>query len=171
MKIRSSLHINNRDKTLNLFATLQETPDHLVLKLATSLFFFDWNPTIETGATHAALCDQEYYPDLMANDEGGAVTLWIECGKTTIHKLEKVSKRFRNARVIVLTPQPLQGQQQAEAIKEEGLRVEVWTFDYGEFERWRQCVQDRNDVIGEANETSLNLVINEQVFFTELKRC
>lgn len=170
MKIRSSIFLNDESFNLNLFATLQETPDHLKLKLAAVLFFARHHPTIETGATNPALASQEYYPDLMATDEGGRVTLWIECGKTTLHKLEKVSKRFRDARVLVLTAQPHQGEQQAQMVKEEGLRVEVWTFQPGEYDRWSQIVQERNDIIGEATETSLNLVLNEHAYMTDLKR-
>lgn len=170
MKIRSSIHLNGDSANLNLFPTIQETVEHLVLKLAGSLFFFGWRPTIETGATHPALQSQEYYPDLMATDEGGQITLWIECGKTTSHKLEKASKRFRQARILVLTPQPLQGEQQAKMVKEENLRVEVWSFDRGEYDRWLQLVRDRNDIIGESTESTLNLVINAQPYMTQLIR-
>jgi uncharacterized protein YaeQ len=171
VKLRSSIHLNGRSTNLNLFSTLQETADHLVLKLAASLFFFDKNPTIETGATNPALENQDYWPDLMTVDLTNQVTLWIECGKTTLHKLEKVSKRFRQARVLVFTAYPRQAHQQAEDIQEEELRgIEVWSFADGEYDRWKNLVAENNDIIGEASETALNLIINEQPFMTELQR-
>ncbi|MFA5975291.1 MAG: YaeQ family protein [Elusimicrobiota bacterium] len=170
MKLRATLHLNDQPANLTIFTGLQETWEHLVLKLAASLFFFESHPTIEMGATHPALQGQEYYPDLFNADLTNQPTLWVECGKTTLHKLEKISKRFRQARVIVLTPFPHQARQQAEGIEEEGLRVSVWSFADGEFERWKNLVQEKNEIIGEASETALNLVINEQSFMTELQK-
>ncbi len=171
MTIRSTIHINGRTTSLNLYATLQETRDHLLLKLAATLFFFDQDPTIETGATHPALQGQDYWPDVMATDAGGQITLWIECGKTTLHKLEKISRRFRNARIIVLTPEPHQARQQAEGIAADNLRgIEIWSFGQGEFERWRQAASEKNDIIGEAKASSLNLVINNALYVTDLER-
>src|SRR5690242_6952847 len=108
MKLRASVHLNNQSSSIQIYAGIQETWDHLALKLAASLFFFDSNPTIEMGATHPALQGQDYYPDLLVVDWTNQPTLWVECGKTTLHKLEKVSKRFRQARVIVLTAAPHQ---------------------------------------------------------------
>jgi uncharacterized protein YaeQ len=171
VKIRSSIHLDGESFELSVFSTLQETLDHLVLKLAASIFFHALHPTIETGATHHALSGQDFWPDLMAADLTGQVTLWIECGKTTLHKLEKVSKRFRQSRLVVLTAEPHQGQQQAEEVQAEGLKgIEVWSFDYGEFARWKGLTTERNDIIGEATENSMNLVINNEPFMTELKK-
>lgn len=171
MKIRSSIHLDGESFSLNLFSTLQETWDHLLLKLAAAVFFHADHPTIETGPTHPALSGQDFWPDLMTVDLTGQVTLWIECGKTTLHKLEKVSKRFRQARVIVLTGDPQQAKHQAEEVETEGLKgIQVWTFDYGEFSRWKSLAGERNDIIGEAGEATMNLVINDQPFMTELKK-
>jgi len=171
VKIRSSIHLGGESFSLNLFSTLQETADHLFLKLAAAVFFHAARPTVETGPAHHALSGQDFWPDLMSVDLTGQVTLWIECGKTTLHKLEKVSKRFRQARVIVLTAEPAQARQQAEEVESEKLKgIHVWSFDYGEFARWKSLAGERNDIIGEAGETAMNLVINDQPFMTELKK-
>ncbi len=171
MKIRSTLFLNGQSSTLNLFSTLQETQDHLLLKLAAFIFFSDLLPTVETGAAHPALSGQDFWPDLMTVDLTGQVGLWMECGKTTLHKLEKVSKRFRQARLIVLTAEPHQAKQQAEEVEREELKgIQVWSFAYGEFARWKSLAKERNDIIGEANETSMNLVLNDQTYMTELER-
>jgi uncharacterized protein YaeQ len=169
--LRASIHLNGRSAALTLFPVLQETTEHLLLKIAAFLFFFEKNPTIETAATHIALQGQDYWPDLLAADLTGGVTLWVECGKTTLHKLSKVSRRFRDARVIVLTTHPRQGRQQAEEVAREGLRgIEVWSFAEGEFQRWAAAAGEQNDIIGEASETSLNLVINSELYLTDLER-
>ncbi|HVO33575.1 MAG TPA: YaeQ family protein [Elusimicrobiota bacterium] len=171
MIVRSVLHINGQTKAQNLYAALQETFDHLLLKLAASLFYFDLQPSIESGATHAALQGQEYWPDVMSTDEAGQVRLWVECGKTTLHKLAKVSKRYRDARIVVLTAEPHQARQQAEGIIAEGLSgIEVWSFAEGEFDRWRRLAGEKNEIIGEATPTSLNLVLNDEAYVTDLQR-
>jgi uncharacterized protein YaeQ len=171
MTVRARIHLNGRDATVTLYQGLQESADHLFLKLAAALFFFDRQASVQMGATDPALQGQEYFPDFMATDVAGAVTLWIECGKTTVHKLQKVSKRFRDARILVLTAQPQQALQQAQDAASEGLRnVEAWSFPRGAFGQWMRLAGEQNDIIGEANETSLNVVINGGSFVVDLER-
>jgi uncharacterized protein YaeQ len=172
MKIRASIHLGEKSSTIQLFPVLQETNEHLILKLTAAVFFHQQEPIVVTSPQqHSALAGQDFAPDLMAVDLTNQVTLWLECGKTTLHKLDKVSKRFRTARIVMITALPREGEQMAETLRGAGIdRVEVWSFRYGEFDRWRSLIQEQNDIIGEATETSMNLVINGQVFMTELKR-
>ena len=154
-----------------LFPVLSETAEHLVLKLAATLLFSRSDPIVSPSSQHAALRDQDFVPDLMALNDAGELTLWVECGKTTPHKLSKVSKRFRQARVIVFTALPREGEQMAQTLEAESIaRVQVWTFAEGEFTRWSSLVGEVNDLIGEATESSLNLVLNDQPFITELRK-
>jgi hypothetical protein len=171
MKIRSSLYLNGQERSLQLFSVLNETADHLALKLAAWIFFVDQEPLLTTSPEHPALQGQDFYPDLLKADLTNQVTLWVECGKTTLHKLGKASRRYREARVIVLTALPHEGRQMAEALDTEGLeRVVVWSFEEGAWPRWRGLVQEKNDIIGDATESSMSLVINGQAFMTELTR-
>src|SRR3982074_13069 len=114
MKIRANLYINVRSSSLVLFPVLSETAEHLVLKLAAALFFSNCEPIVSPSPQQPALRDQDFVPDLMALNEAGELILWVECGKTIPHTLSKVSKRFRQARVIVLTALPREAQQMAE---------------------------------------------------------
>src|SRR5579863_4710532 len=114
MKIRANLYINEQSSNLVLFPVLSETADHLILKLAAALFFSGSAPIVSPSSQNPALRDQEYVPDVMALNEAGELILWVECGKTTPHKLSKVSRRFRQARVIVLTAIPHEGKQMAQ---------------------------------------------------------
>jgi len=171
VKIRANLYINEQSSKLVLFPVLSETVDHLLLKLSAALFFSGSLPIVSPTLKHSALRDQEFIPDVMALNEAGELVLWVECGKTTPHKLSKVSKRFRQARVIVLTALPHEGRQMAETLDAESIaRVQVWTFQEGEFARWSALVGEANELIGEATETSLNLVLNDQPFMTELQK-
>jgi len=143
-----------------------------MLKLASFVFFHAKEPVVITSPQqHAALAGQDFAPDLMSADLTSQVTLWIQCGKTTLHKLDKVTKRFRDARIWMLMAHPHEARQMAESLDSEGIhRIEIWSFRQGEFGRWRELVQEQNDIIGEANETSMNLVINNEMFMTELER-
>src|ERR1700761_7609430 len=107
MKIRASLHLGELEETISIFPILQETDEHLALKLAAYIFFAAQKPLILSSAQqHSALANQDFAPDLLAVDLTNQVTLWIECGKTTSNKLEKTVKRFRHARIIILTALP-----------------------------------------------------------------
>jgi len=173
MKIRASLHLGDLSFNVQLFPVLSETDDHLILKLAACVLFHRANPqVINSPQQSPALQGQDFAPDLIHVDITNQVKLWIECDKTTLHKLDKATKRFRVARVIVLTAHPHEAKQMREALDKEGIaRVETWSFAEGEFKRWRSLVQDQNDIIGEATETSMNLVINGEMFMTDLVRC
>jgi hypothetical protein len=172
VKIRSTIHLDGKAYSLQLFPVLQETDDHLILKLASFIFFHLREPIVITSPQqHSALVGQDFAPDLMTANDTNQVTLWIQCGKTTLHKLDKVTKRFRDARIWMLMAQPNEAKQMAESLEGEGnTRIEVWTFKYGEFTRWRSLVQEQNDIIGEATEMSMNLVINNEMFMTDLER-
>jgi hypothetical protein len=172
LKIRSAIHLDGKSGSLQLFPVLQETDDHLLLKLAAAIFFHQKEPlVIHSPQQHPALEGQDFAPDLMTVDLTNQVTLWIQCGKTTLHKLDKVTKRFRDARIWMLMAAPLDAKQMAESLEGEGnKRIEVWCFRWGEFNRWKSLVREQNDIIGEANETSMNLVINNEMFMTELER-
>ena len=61
---------------------------------------------IASPQQHPALAGQDFAPDLITADDTNQVTLWVECGKTTLHKLDKVTKRFREARLWMLMAHP-----------------------------------------------------------------
>jgi len=172
MKIRCTLHLDGKTIPFQLFSVLQETDDHVILKLAAFIFFHSLEPLVITSSQqHPSLMGQDFSPDLMTADDTNQVTLWIQCGKTTLHKLDKITKRFRGARIWMLMAHPLEAKQMAESLEDEGnTRIEVWCFKFGEFARWKNLIQDQNDIIGEATETSMNLVVNSQMFVTDLER-
>src|SRR5438552_5659544 len=103
-----------------------------MLKLASFIFFHTREPlVINSPQQHDALIGQDFAPDLMTADDTNQVTLWIQCGKTTLHKLDKVTKRFRDARIWMLMASPNEAKQMAESLEKEGnTRIEVWSFGY-----------------------------------------
>jgi uncharacterized protein YaeQ len=171
VKIRAALHLDGQTTNLLVYPGLNETTDHQLLKLAAAVLFHRLEPMLSPSSQHPALRDQDFLPDLMKVNDENEVTLWLECGKTTIHKIEKVSKRFRGARMVMLTTQAREARQMAEEIGDENWnRLELLAFPEGEFNRWRQLITENVDLIGEADERHLNLVVNEDMYVVDLEK-
>jgi len=171
MKIRSTVTLGEHSFQSLLVPVMQETDDHLILKLAAQVLFHPSEPIPSPSLQHPALQGQDFVPDLMHVNDHNEITLWIECGKTTPHKIEKVSKRYRQARLVMLTENPREAQQMLKDVREESWnRLECLAFPEGEFSRLRESVSENNQIIGEATETELNLVINDQLFVCDLQK-
>jgi len=171
MKIRALLHFTEKSSAVLLTPIQQETADHLLLKLAASILFHNQEPIVAPSSQHPALREQDFLPDLFHVNDRNEVTLWIECDKTTVHKMEKVAKRYRDARLVMLMMQPLEAKQMAANVPDEKWnRWEIYAFALGAFDRWRQIIRESNDVMGEADERSMNLVVNEDVYVTDLEK-
>lgn len=171
MKIRSTLHLNAEETPVLLVPIQQETDEHLLLKLAASILFQPLHPIVTPSLQHPALQGQDFVPDLLQVNDQNEVTLWMECGKTTTHKLEKVCKRYREARIIMLTSQPREAKQMAAELGDASWnRVEYFCFAEGEFAKWAGSVREVNEIFGEASETEMNLVVNDAIYMTTLER-
>ena len=170
MKIRATLHVDGRSTALLVCPVMQETTEHVLLKLAAAVLFAKREPILSPSSQHPALRDQDFLPDLVHVNDHNEVTLWIECGGTTLHKMEKVAKRYRDARLIVLTATPVEGATIKENLPQEPWnRWEIFAFPHGEFARWKQLIRESNDLIGEADERSMNLVVNEEMYVMDLE--
>ena len=172
MKLRCDLHINGGSRKLVLVPEASETGEHLGLKLAAYLIFWDRSPLVEASPRHPALLGQEFVPDLLSLDEAGAVDLWVECGKVTLRKMYKLTRRFPGARLVVMKGT------EAEAVRlrrdlKEGLdkeaRVEILAWPGETFRGWMAALHEKTEAYGEAGGRSLNLVINEHPLAVELK--
>lgn len=171
MKLRCDIHLESGDAKLLLAPRPEEKTDHLALKLAGYLMFLPLGPVVDPSSDHAALHDFDLKPDLVAMDAGGGITLWLECGEVSINKLDKVSRRLGNSRVVVLKRSMHQARQLRERLDEQvrqGHRVEIWTWPEGEFERWLAALNEKTEVYGEAHEKSFNLVVNEVPYAVDL---
>lgn len=172
MKLRCDLHVNGGARKLVLIPGLNEPVDHLALKLAAYLLFWDREPVVAPSAKHPALLGQEFIPDLMALDLTGALDLWIECGVTTMNKLDKTARRFSQARLVVLTPHPRQARRLREEVEgkiERAARVEILSFEDGQFAEFARALIEKTEVYGEAGGHLINAVINERPVVSELK--
>lgn len=170
-KIRAELQVNGGDRTLVLMAMHNEKPEHLALKLAAYLSFWEEEMTVDAGASHPALAGGEYLPDLLAVDAAGQVSIWVECGNTTLNKLAKVQRRWPDARLAVFK-EDLPRAQRLRADLEGALprpeRVEIFCWPGRSFAEWMRGLSEKTHVCGEAGGGLFNLVVNEKVYTTDL---
>lgn len=172
MKIRCDLHVNGTNRKLILVPRPHETVEHLGLKLAAYVLFWDQEPIVEASVKHPALLNQEFIPDLMGLGSDGQATLWVECGQVTMHKLTKLTRRFPGARLIVIKEDERQAQRLRSDMLDELDRhekVEVLAWPNGLFKEWMSTLQEKTEVYGEGGGLTLNVVVNEKPFVADFK--
>lgn len=170
MAIRCDIHLNGGHRKLILAAKPEEPPAHLALKLAAFVLCWAENPIVDPSAKHPALLNQEFRPDLMALDDGGGVALWVECGPTSLNKLEKLPRRFPHARFLVLKESRREGDRLRRDLTERRSRgsVTVWSWREEDFALWAGALEEKTEIYGEADGRSLNLVINQTPLAADL---
>lgn len=171
MRIRADLHVNSGSRKLILVAVENEKHDHLALKLAAYLLFWEEDLVLEASAKHPALAGQDFRPDLLGTDITGAVSLWVERGNTSQNKLVKVLRRWPSARVVVFKEDPVKARRlraDLERDTPDASRVEIFHWPAGGFSAWERLLDEKTEVYGEAGGAGFNLVVNEQVYLADL---
>jgi hypothetical protein len=170
MKIRAELHLNHEVSRVILAPKPEEKVDHLALKLAAFAMFHTYSPIVDPSAAHPSFGNIDVRPDLVGLDEGGDIILWLECGPTSINKLDKAARRLPRARVIVVMASQREAQQLRDRLEKEfkhSARIEIWIFPEGTFLPWVNALSEKTELFGEAHEKSLNLVVNEMAMNVE----
>ena len=173
MILRCELNINGGSRRVIIVGNEEETHEHLALRLAAAILFFDGDP-VEPGSADHALADIGFVPDLMVPDGTGGIKVWVECGNVAVNKLTKVARRIKDGRLVILKEDAEGGRRLREVIKKEinkGGRIEVWAWPRADFARWNSSLKESNYLYGETSGLSLNLVINETAFSVDLISC
>ncbi|MBI5547789.1 MAG: YaeQ family protein [Deltaproteobacteria bacterium] len=75
-----------------------ESLDHVLMKLLAWLLLYDPALRIELSA------EQHYKPDLVRLDERGEPLQWIDCGSTSLRKLDRIASRNRSTTIDIVKP-------------------------------------------------------------------
>jgi uncharacterized protein YaeQ len=173
VRLRCDLHVNDGARKLILVCGPTETEEHLALRLCATLLFWDEDPLTEASLKHPALMDQEFLPDLMALDAGGAVRLWVECGKAALHKLGKLVSRYPGARLVVLKASEREGERFRAELADEierHARIEILAWPAGDFKAFLGALRGgKAEVYGSASPAALNLILNETPFAVDMR--
>lgn len=173
MKLRCDLTINGETRKLLVCQGPNEADDHPALKLAAFLMFWDSGPLLDASPKLPALAQFDFLPDLLALDDAGDIKLWVECGSTTMNKLNKLTKRvpLGRGRIIVVKTNGRDAQRLRDEVNAQlnaPERIEILCWPDSSFKGWLAAVGERTEVYGEASEGSLNAVVNETPFAVDL---
>jgi uncharacterized protein YaeQ len=110
------------------------------------------------------MAGQEFRPDLVALNDAGEIKLWIECGNVTVNKMDKLIRRYREARIVVLKETVHEAQNLRKMLAKNDIahseRIEVLAFPGDSFKEWFRAIEETVEIVGEAGEKSFNLVVN-----------
>lgn len=170
-RIRAEMRVNGGERTLVLACAENETPEHLAMKLAAYLSFWDEDMALDPSTKSPALAGQEFRPALLDVDITGQVAIWGECGNTAMHKLGKVLRRWPDARVAVFKDTEQKGVNMRRDVDKElpsPERVEIYCWPQASFRDWMSLLGDKTEIYGEAGGVGFNLVVNERIYATDL---
>lgn len=173
MKLRCDLHVNGGTRKLLIVQGPNEPEEHLALKLAGCLLFWNFDPIIDAGVKIPALAQYEFLPDVLGLDEGGEIKLWVECGSTTMNKLGKLTRRLSRGRIVVLKTNTRDAERLRRDCQDQldkPDRIEICSWPGKTFRDWAAAVGENTAIYGEASELSLNAVVNEIMFAVDLER-
>ena len=172
MKIRCELTFNEETRKPYLVSGPSEPDDHLAHRIAAFILFWKENAMVDATTNTPALANFEFLPDLLAVDDAGEATLWIECGTVTMNKLTKVTRRMPRARIVIMK----ENERAAADLRRElddsfdrPERVEILAWPGNSYKEWAKTVGDSIEAFGEADGRTINAVVNEQLVVVEFK--
>jgi hypothetical protein len=165
------MHLGTHQGKVYLVPRPEEKLDHLAMKLAAYVMFLPQGPIVEPSPDHPALHGMSHRPDVCLLDEGGRISTWIECGFVSLHKLDKVTRRLPQGRIIVIKSTVNEAERlRNDMVKEvkKADRVEIWTWPQDSFREWMMIMGEKTEIFGDAAEGSLNVVVNENPYVVEM---
>jgi uncharacterized protein YaeQ len=75
-----------------------ESIEHVLMKLLAYALFYHPGLRVEVPV------GQHHKPDLVRTDERGEPVQWIDCGETTLRKLERITRHNRRTRIDIVKP-------------------------------------------------------------------
>ena len=170
MKIKAELNVNGNSRHSPLLVLKpEETPEHLALRFAALLAFFDEDPVLDVRADDPMITNVSFMPDLLVSDPVDGILIWIECGTVATNKLVKVARRTKHSRFVILKENPEEARKTREVLKKhvkDHDRIEILAFPEESFNVWLEEVQRTENayVYGGASPEGLNIVLNQSPF-------
>jgi uncharacterized protein YaeQ len=159
---------DGESRKLVLVRTTNESEQHLALKVLAYLLYFGERPTVEVGV------GQHFKPDLVCV-AGRDVTLWIDCGEISLHKLDKISTTNHRARIVIVKATRRAAETyraQAEKKVRRPERITYIGFDAGFVDQFVAALTTRTELAAalDAEQKSLQVVINDVSLRTAIHR-
>ena len=172
MKIRCELTFGGESRRPFFVSGPSEPDDHLAHRIAAFILFWNDNAMVDATTKTPALANFEFLPDLLAVNDAGEATVWIECGTVTMNKLTKVTRRMPQARIVIMK----ENERAAADLRRElddsfdrPERVEILAWPGTSYKEWAKTVGDSIEAYGEADGRSINGVVNGEMVVVEFK--
>lgn len=175
MRLNVDLSVNDYDR--ELFAerriVLETRPGegtpHVALKIIAMALFHDPGLQIEPGMDDG----DRYKPDLLVRQDDYRPKLWIECGQCRVEKLDKITFKHYDARVVLLKRTEREAREILERCSGRVRRlhaIEFLGFDNGFVESIASALTGKNDVIAVVSGASLQLVVGGETYSSAIYR-
>jgi len=174
-RLNVDLSVNDYDR--NLFAVRKlvlelrenEGVRHLILKILAMALYFDPKLLVEPTMDD----EDRYDPDLLLRSDDYRPLLWVECGQCRVQKLDKITFRYYDAKVVMMKSTQREAREIAARCKGEVRRIgaiEFVGFDQGFVERMAETVMGRNDIIAIISGDDLQVVAGGVTLQTKVYR-
>ena len=175
MRINVDLSINDYDR--ELFAERRivletragEAMPHIVLKIIAMALFHD--PALQVEPTMDD--DDRYKPDLLLRQDDHRPALWVECGQCRVQKLDKVTFRHYDAKVVMLKRSAREAREIMQRCRGEVRRIqaiEFIGFDSGFVESIAEALTGKNDIVAIISGDSLQVVVDGETYSSQIHR-
>ena len=166
------ISINDYDRELyTTFKTVLEQREgessvHVLLKVVAASIFFENGIRIEpTGI------DQQYKPDLVTLDLTARPVLWVECGQVTTTKLDKLSSRYPDTKIVVVKRYPREVENLYERVEKDVRRpynISYVSFDPEFIDGAANHISGKNVCVAIKSDKEFQFIVNERHFTTAL---
>jgi uncharacterized protein YaeQ len=132
---------------------------HIALKLLGYLLHFEEHPRIEESV------QWHYKPDLVARDETGKITLWIDCGNIAVRKIDRVATKIGAERFLILRRTRGEAARLDDAMEgrvKHRARVQLIAFADGFVDALAAHLDRTNDLEARRSENEIALVVSNR---------
>ncbi len=149
-------------KKMIFFKEETESREHVVLKMLAYLLFYDERLRVEVAiGTH-------YKPDLVIEGDHGVPSLWIDCGRVTLKKIESLAGKFHRTKIVIVKSEKnetLSFRKQAERRVGDFKNIQYVYFDPGFVARIAEALNRSNDVVQwQVTEQVIGVALGDRVF-------
>jgi uncharacterized protein YaeQ len=131
---------------------------HIVMKLLAMALFHDPALLVEPTMDD----DDRYKPDLLIRSDDFRPKLWVECGQCRVQKLDKITFRHYDAKVVMLKRTVREARDILERCRGTVRRlnaIEFIGFDAGFVERIADTLTGKNDVIAIISDSRIQVLV------------
>jgi len=165
-KFTFDLHAPKVEEKLILVKSDGELRAHVVMKLLAYLLFYDSRLKVEVSA------DMHYKPDLLIPGDHGIPELWIDCGKVAVRKVEKLTTKLKNTRIILVKETDKELTQFKKVIEkkvERADRIDYLAFEPGFVSGIAEALNRVNHLtFYEVMDKVIGIALNDQIFESSL---